>query len=93
MCLALGKRLDALSSANEVLAVVAAAEKNAKLRLGDAKESAVEEDGFEGDELEAYARLAKEYAAEASRALGRKEEAANGSKASKASKASRAKRR
>ena len=93
VCLALGKRLDALSSANEVLAVVAAAEKNAKLRLGDAKESAVEEDGFEGDELEAYARLAKEYAAEASRALGRKEEAANGSKASKASKASRAKRR
>ena len=84
VCLALGKRLDALSSAGEVLTIVAAARKNGKRPLGDAKGSAVEKDGFEGDELEAYERLAKEYAAEASRALGRHEEAANGLKASNA---------
>ena len=78
VCLALGKRLDALASANEVLALVDAAAKNAKgrPRKEDAKGSAVEEDGFEGGELEAYARLAKTYAAEALTSLGRHEEAA-----------------
>ena len=78
VCLALGKRLDALASANEVLALVDAAAKNAKgrRRKEDAKGSAVEEDGFEGGELEAYARLAKTYAAEALTSLGRHEEAA-----------------
>ena len=75
VCLALGKRLDALASANEVLALVDAAAKNAK-------GSAVEEDGFEGGELEAYARLAKTYAAEALTSLGRHEEAAKGGSAS-----------
>lgn len=77
-CLALGKRLDALSSANEVLAIVDAAEKNAKHRasgLGDAGKTR-EEDGFESDELEAYATLAKAYAAKALTSLGRHEEAA-----------------
>ena len=80
VCLALGKRLDALASANEVLALVDAAAKNAKgrPRKEDAKGSAVEEDGFEGGELEAYARLAKTYAAEALTSLGRHEEAAKG---------------
>jgi len=78
VCLALGKRLDALASANETLALVDAAAKNAKgrRRKEDAKGSAVEEDGFEGGELEAYARLAKTYAAEALTSLGRHEEAA-----------------
>ena len=78
VCLALGKRLDALASANETLALVDAAAKNAKVRRRkeDAKGSAVEEDGFEGGELEAYARLAKTYAAEALTSLGRHEEAA-----------------
>ena len=78
VCLALGKRLDALSSANEVLAIVDAAEKNAKRRasgLGDAGKTR-EEDGFESDELEAYATLAKAYAAKALTSLGRHEEAA-----------------
>jgi hypothetical protein len=84
VCLALGKRLDALASANEVLALVDAAAKNAKgrRRKEDAKGSAVEEDGFEGGELEAYARLAKTYAAEALTSLGRHEEAAKGGSAS-----------
>jgi hypothetical protein len=78
VCLALGKRLDALSSANEVLAIVDAAEINAKRRasgLGDAGKTR-EEDGFESDELEAYATLAKAYAAKALTSLGRHEEAA-----------------
>ena len=78
VCLALGKRLDALSSANEVLAIVDAAENNAKRRasgLGDAGKTR-EEDGFESDELEAYATLAKAYAAKALTSLGRHEEAA-----------------
>ena len=78
VCLALGKRMDALSSANEVLAIVDAAEINAKRRasgLGDAGKTR-EEDGFESDELEAYATLAKAYAAKALTSLGRHEEAA-----------------
>ena len=47
VCLALGKRLDALSSANEVLAIVDAAEINAKRRasgLGDAGKTREEDE-------------------------------------------------
>jgi hypothetical protein len=75
VCLALGKRLDALSSANEVLAIVDAVVKKRRAS-GRFSESAREEDGFEGDELEAYATLAKAYAAKALTSLGRHEEAA-----------------